>query len=90
VQRFTSGGETAVVKVRFEPRPPLRYSNEDVAELEKQQPNDEIRRFWPTKRVVEDVRLDRSFALGEDGSLDLEPLLHAYQRWRILASGADS
>jgi ATP-dependent Clp protease ATP-binding subunit ClpA len=82
--RFTSGGDTAIVKVRFVPRPPASYDDEDPAELEKTQPGDEIRKLWPQKKLVEDLRLKRRFEMAE---LDLEPLLAAYLRWRVLERG---
>jgi hypothetical protein len=86
--RFTAGGSTTLVKVRFEPQPPSKYHEEDVDELEKAQPSDEIRRVWPDKGIVHDLRMNRRFEMDNAG-LDLEALLAAYQRWRVLESSGE-
>jgi hypothetical protein len=87
--RFTAGGITSLVKVRFEPRPPPRYGTDDPEELEKKQPIDEVRRLWPDKRVVHDLRMNRRFESVDPQTLDLAPLLAAYLRWRVLDHGEE-
>jgi ATP-dependent Clp protease ATP-binding subunit ClpC len=87
--RFTQGGSTAIVKVRFTPKAPGSLVDVDPEELEKTQPSDEIRRVWPDKKVIHDLRLDRRFDLGDEGAIDLSPLLAAYQRWRIFSGTFD-
>jgi ATP-dependent Clp protease ATP-binding subunit ClpA len=88
--RFTQGGTTSIVKVTFEPKGAGTLTNEDPAALEAAQPNDEIRRVWPDKKIVHDLRLDRRFDLGEDGRIDLGTLLAAYQRWRVFVASGGS
>jgi hypothetical protein len=82
--RFTAGGSTAIVRVSFDPKARSRWSDQDPEELEKAQPDDEIRRIWPDKGIVEDLRLGRRFELAHRG-IDLGQLLAAYQRWRLFS-----
>jgi len=82
--RFTAGGTTSVVKVRFEPGP-FTFAG-DLAALEGQMPAEEIRRVWPDKGVVEDLRLKKRFDYSAEEGIELEPLLDAWQRMRVFSS----
>jgi ATP-dependent Clp protease ATP-binding subunit ClpC len=88
--RFTDGGNTAVVQVRFDARlgaPPL--DADFLTTLHATQPAGEVRRIWPAKGEVYDDRLKRRFPLV-DQQVALEPILAAWLRLRILRDGATS
>ena len=86
--RFTSGGATSIVKVRFEPGAPAISSFPGPAELEPAQPGDEIRRLWPDKEQMVDERTGWKGVMATPGRIDLEPVLAAYLRWRIFSPDA--
>jgi hypothetical protein len=85
----SAGGATSIVKVRFEPRAAVSLSPPtDPEALEKAQPGDEIRRVFPDKRLVHDLRTGHRGEMDEEG-LDLAPVLDAYLRWRVFSPEAD-
>jgi hypothetical protein len=87
--RFTAGGSTSIVKVRFEPRAQAIASRPGPDELEPAQPGDEIRRIWPDKRQLVDLRTGYRGELADDGHIDLGPVLDAYLRWRVFSSESE-
>ncbi|MEZ4363197.1 MAG: AAA family ATPase [Kofleriaceae bacterium] len=86
VHRFSDGGTTATVHVRFEARlsAPPTLDAAFVEDLEKRKPTEEIRRIWPSKGTVQDVRLGKTFDL-EHRQVKLEPILDAWMRYRLLS-----
>jgi hypothetical protein len=89
--RFTAGGVTTIVKVRFaHGTPPELADPATLADLEKHQPTGEIRRVWREKGMVEDLRLERRFELGPDGNFELGPMLAAYRRWRVFGAAEEN
>jgi ATP-dependent Clp protease ATP-binding subunit ClpA len=83
VHRFTTGGHTQVAKVRFDPRFSASALLEPP-ELEKRMPSEEIRRIWPDRKLVHDVRLQKNVQLAGD-RFELGPLLDAWMSFRIFS-----
>jgi len=92
--RFTEAGQTAMVKVRFEPSAVTIGQLPPAHDLARKMPEAEIRKIWPKKRgnegLCKDLRTGTEMTSGEE-LLALDELLNAYMMWRIFgrADGDD-
>ncbi|MCC6995137.1 MAG: ATP-dependent Clp protease ATP-binding subunit [Deltaproteobacteria bacterium] len=84
--RFNEAGQTAVVKVRFEPSAMTIGQLPPAHDLARKMPEPEVRRIWPKKRgnegLCKDLRTGTEMTSGEE-LLALDELLYAYMMWRI-------
>lgn len=88
VHRFSASGAgaggTQLVRVCCEPLVRSPSGEFDEEAWSKRMPSAEIRRIWPEKSLVEDLRMGTSYALPDDeAAFELEPVLLDFMAFRV-------